>query len=532
MKTSPLIWAASGAASIGLHVAAAGVLIWAIDPDDVPVQPTPQTELQLSTYQVERSQAEEATPDGQSVQNSDLETAPAGQSSIPTSRVTPLDAPAADLSAVDTPTENAAAQTLAGAAIQPEQPDLAATQPLNAPQTTPSEIAFAATSLAATDAPIGDVQPILAPETLKAAPSDAPAVPVGAIQPDLAVLASVAALPTMAVSVPTDRPTAVTVAMPTETPSEVVSPSIEAVAVQPDAQAVGQADTSPQTATSVAPPQTRAKAALAFPGSENGPVDPVSLQAFQSFMEPDDPTGSAAEVRDGISNALSAVPCSRVQARFDPDVNALILTGHVPEDALRGTVLSVMQQQMGADIAVQEDLLILPRPQCGALAGISTVGLPQSTDQITNPLLVGDDTHAVEFKYVDGQPLVLDLQGADYDAFVYVDYFDADGNVLHLVPNEFTPLTKTTAKAALRIGSDRALSPGEPGLFIKIGPPYGQEIAVAFASSVPLYDGIRALIEPADAYLDWLREQVRIARDTHADFKGEWVYFFVSTSAQ
>jgi hypothetical protein len=301
---------------------------------------------------------------------------------------------------------------------------------------------------------------------------------------------------------------------------------------QPPALPVAQQRIEAAITTPIAPPSDRTKAELAFPSAGDSAVDPVSLAAFQSFMEPGDLSGSAAEVRDGIKGTLSAIPCSRLQVQFDPDDNSLLVSGHVPDPELRDTVVSAMQAQMGQDIPVRERLLILPRPQCGALSGIASVGLPQSTDQITNPLLVGEDTHAREFRYTAGKPLVMALQGADYDAYVYVDYFDADGNVLHLRPNQYTPLEKTEAKSELQIGSDHGLEPGEPGLYIEIGPPFGQEIAVAFAASTPLYDGVRPLVEPAAPYLGWLREKVAEARVKDPDFKGEWVYFFISTSAE
>jgi hypothetical protein len=300
----------------------------------------------------------------------------------------------------------------------------------------------------------------------------------------------------------------------------------------PFVQPVAQSATPAARTGPTEPDVTSAKATLAFTGANDGPVDPVSLAAFQSFMQPGDPGSNAAELRDGIAGLLNQVPCSRMQVRFQPDSNTLEVTGHVPEDGLREPVLAALQARMGTNIAVSDNLLILPRPQCGALAGIANVGLAQSTDQITNPLLVGEDTHARVFSYVQDQPLVLDMQGADYDAYLYVDFFDAGGNVLHLAPNEFTPLVLTQAKSAVRIGSEHELTPGEPGLFIKIGPPYGQEIAVAFAASAPLYSGNRPLVEPADAYLVWLKEQIARARARDSKFKGEWVYFFVSTAAE
>ena len=85
------------------------------------------------------------------------------------------------------------------------------------------------------------------------------------------------------------------------------------------------------------------------------------------------------------------------------------------------------------------------------------------------------------------------------------------------------------AKSAIRVGAENQ---GDPGLFITIGPPYGQEIAVAFAASEPLFDGTRPLIEPAAPYLQFLKQRVAAARERSADFKGEWVYFFITTAAQ
>ena len=70
----------------------------------------------------------------------------------------------------------------------------------------------------------------------------------------------------------------------------------------------------------------------------------------------------------------------------------------------------------------------------------------------------------------------------------------------------------------------------DAGLKLVIGPPYGQEIAVAFAASEPLYEGFRPIQEPAAEYLEWLKVQIELKRSENDDFKGEWVYFFVSTS--
>lgn len=294
----------------------------------------------------------------------------------------------------------------------------------------------------------------------------------------------------------------------------------------PNAQTAPAAPTNAPTATPAALPATSAKADTAFQFGDRLVTDPKALATIQAFMAPETLEGSD-QVRDDLGSVLTDVDCARLSAVFIPETGNLEMRGHVPDLALRADVIAAMQQQVGADIPVTANLLHLPSPQCGALTGIADLGLPQSTDQFTNTRLIGETAHAREYGYSEGQRLEFDLAAPDYDAYVYVDYFTATGDVVHLVPNETIPLEKTTAKTAFGVGKDR---PGKPGLLITIGPPFGQEIAVAFAASHPLYDGLRPLVEPADPYLADLKARVAAARAQHPDFKGEWVYFFITTS--
>ena len=290
--------------------------------------------------------------------------------------------------------------------------------------------------------------------------------------------------------------------------------------------ALSLSDHSDQTAA-LALPNITATAALAWSGSGDELVEAASLAAIQAFMQPGDLTSSDADgVRDAISTILAAVPCARLQTTFIPETGQLELRGHLPDDAMRGPVLAALAAQVGGAIPIADQLLVLPAPQCGALAGVAQAGLPQSTEQLTNPRVIGADGFARTYTYLEGQRLELELTAPDYDSFIYVDYFTADGNVIHLQPNSIVPLEFATAKSALTVGRDR----GElPSLDITISEPFGQEIAVAFASSVALYEGLRPLVEPAEPYLTFLKERIAQARATVPEFKGEWVYFFIST---
>jgi hypothetical protein len=139
----------------------------------------------------------------------------------------------------------------------------------------------------------------------------------------------------------------------------------------------------------------------------------------------------------------------------------------------------------------------------------------------------GADTIVRDYTLAEGQRLVFDMTAPDYPAIVYVDYFDAAGAVLHMQPNDQVPAVLSPAKSTLAVGQD---APGVPALQLRVGPPFGQEIAVAFAASVPLYDGVRPTVEPAGPYLEFLKQAVADARAKTPDFKGEWVYFFVTTT--
>ena len=277
---------------------------------------------------------------------------------------------------------------------------------------------------------------------------------------------------------------------------------------------------------SVSPPGRRLVAALAWTGGADAEVDPVSLSTIESFM----PTGGGrdgggGEVRDALSQLLAAVPCARLQSTFVPETGRLVLHGHIPEEAMRAPVLAALRGQIGGAIPVADRMLILPRPQCATLAAMASSGLPQSTDQSPSPRVVGAEAYARVYDFAEGDRLLFSVTGPDYDAYIYADYYDADGMVIHLQPNAQVPQRRLAAAAPLEIGG------GEDGLELRVSPPFGQEIVVVMATSAPLHGALRPVREPAPDYLAFLREQVRQARARASGFKGEWVYFFVRTSA-
>ncbi len=116
--------------------------------------------------------------------------------------------------------------------------------------------------------------------------------------------------------------------------------------------------------------------------------------------------------------------------------------------------MATLQQQIGDAIPVSYQLLILPRPQCGALSGIADVGLPQSNERLTDPRVIGADSFAQNYTYFYGQRLQLKPIARDHDGFVYVDYFTAGGNVIHLQANSIVPLEFAPTKSPFPSGKN------------------------------------------------------------------------------
>ena len=503
-------WGLAIATSLTAHLGAGALMAAMLQPDPVADQPPPTSQLRIETQEVAQSRASAQAPKSTAATADSAKGSAAAQGEVPQS-VAKLEAPRQDKLAAVAPSAPAAqalapaAEKLAQTAAPPTTQALAAPPPIKAtdPRSEPAKAAAPqATPVAAT-----------APDTPPLKPTTS-ATTLAATAPDTPPLKPITSATTLAATAPDTPPLKPTTSATTLAASAPDTPAL--AATPPDLQPAAAAPADGQHMT----------AALAWTG-DTGRIDPQSLTAITSFMQPGDTKAQADPTHDALSAILTSVPCARLQAEFNPATGSLELRGHVPDPAMRAPLLKALQDQLGSAIKVTDAMLILPRPQCGALSGIADVGLPQSQDQNTNPRLIGADAQARAYDYTQGQTMVLDLAAPDYDAWLYVDFFDADGQVIHLVPNATVPLRLRPAKTAMRVGAADA---GEPFLHITIGPPYGQEIAAAFAASAPLYAGLRPLSEPAAPYLDWLKTKVSAARAADPGFKGEWVYFFVSTT--
>lgn len=565
-------WLLAGGASFFAHGALFAGLGMAMAPKPIEQQPVPKSELTVTSYQVDQSDAAAKAPEGETARERAPDAPKMGEGVIARSNAKAARIDATQLGAASTqgktldslraPTPTTSATVPKSQTISTSPARLSTVAPSSLPQTVANTTQTDGTKLGSIVVQAPTTFAVVAnPERLSSALPSAE-IPskvnpesqsIQSSAPSSVKLTSVAAA-TQTVenaSAPQGEQIASLGAPPAARALQENLPVIASDTVQPQMSRVNSTipnssrpaepelpslnATQTLTPSSPAPaqdlPSEFATAALAWSGADETVTDPVSLAAIQAFMQPSDLTtaGTKSEVRDGIESVLASVPCARLQTEFDPTSGSLLLRGHIPENGLRGPVLDALKAQVGTSIPIQDTLLVLPRPQCGALSGIAEVGLPQSTDQVTNPRVVGPQGFARNYSYSNGQRLVLELGAPDYPSVVYVDYFSADGMVLHLQPNTIVPLEAYAPKSSFTVGKERN---DGPSVNLTISPPFGQEIAVAFAASTPIYDGLRPVSEPAEPYLRFLRSQIANARARDPDFKGEWVYFFISTTAE
>lgn len=192
-----------------------------------------------------------------------------------------------------------------------------------------------------------------------------------------------------------------------------------------------------------------------------------------------------------IAGLLEAnFPCAEIQPAF-ADNGIVRLGGSVArqdDTRLLERVLAEVDGIRGYELAVE------PRGDypCAA-AALAGRAMPPAIERLSlnNPDRV----------YREGDSLVVEVTAApDRAAHVYLDYFDAAGNVVHLRPNPLAEATRLAAGATARHGV-----PAEerrPGVrHYEVVPPFGRNLLLLLAADTPLFESQRPELEPAADYL-------------------------------
>jgi hypothetical protein len=87
-----------------------------------------------------------------------------------------------------------------------------------------------------------------------------------------------------------------------------------------------------------------------------------------------------------------------------------------------------------------------------------------------------------------------------FDGYLYIDYVDNEGSVVHLLPAAHRPSNAVSANQRVVIGEQRKY---------EIAPPHGEGMIFTIVTRRPIFAQVRPQVETADEYLMVLEEGLR-----------------------
>ncbi len=196
-----------------------------------------------------------------------------------------------------------------------------------------------------------------------------------------------------------------------------------------------------------------------------------------------------------VTDDLAALDCADVEVTIGTG-RIVNVDGYVASEADRETMLANMDQTFGV-AGVEGDVDVHPWPFCEALDVVRPYA--QQNADAGSKLSIGITAPNNVLNH--GEPLILTITTPDFPAFLYVDYYQESGEVLHLLHT---------------VGTESPFEANET-LEIKTGfegaEPYGKELLTIIASPVPLIEETLPDVEDAKAYLSTLRARLDEPRD-------------------
>lgn len=246
------------------------------------------------------------------------------------------------------------------------------------------------------------------------------------------------------------------------------------------------------------------------------PPDTVNEQpAPELVLQPPAAPDPGPSLADRLRELQSRFECARLSAELGAE-GQVLWRGHVSKAQDQNRLVDATREIVGVT-AVEARLDLLIWPFCEAveiLAPYREAGRSRGVGPGVAPY-----RHAERF--VAGEYLVLALTApADYDAFIYVDYYQRDGTVVHMLPNASAPDNR------LGRGQTKILGlPDQDEIPWRVQAPFGREMIAILAVPAPLAEEQRPLYESARDYFPALRRHV-----TQEQFTAD--YLFIRTTAK
>ncbi len=233
----------------------------------------------------------------------------------------------------------------------------------------------------------------------------------------------------------------------------------------------------------------------------------VAIWAIYRFwhLSSTPPCPPVSEIEAQLRQDPAAQQCADISVEVDRCV--VKLQGRIESEENRARLRSVVQNIRGITYVNDTLMRIVEAPFCVVLDILEPVQKHAETHDFGLKVRLVNKEGKKSPVYVQGENLLIEVTTpAQFESFVYVDYYSTDGQVQHLFPNIKEPINLLSPRNVYTVGQ-----PDDKHMEWKPLPPFGRELITVIATKQPLvftpktprYDP-----ELASAYLDQLRQAI------------------------
>jgi hypothetical protein len=202
------------------------------------------------------------------------------------------------------------------------------------------------------------------------------------------------------------------------------------------------------------------------------------------------------ELRRQLAAATAGYQCAALDVAVSPDREARV-SGHLATseeiDRLRRDVRAI-----GGTGPVSFDVGLLAWPYCEISAMLAAL-MDRPAREAPTLALAAKDAHI-------GERLIVEVRAPGFDGYLYIDYFNAEGEVLHLFPSGRDRLNIRPIRNHFVLGCPPLLTK------ITLGGNPGRQLITLVATSKPLFADPRPEVELTRDYLKTLSDAISRAK--------------------
>jgi type IV/VI secretion system ImpK/VasF family protein len=242
---------------------------------------------------------------------------------------------------------------------------------------------------------------------------------------------------------------------------------------------------------------------------------PIAALLYLLLTQERPPAGPP--LADLVAPVIERYECAKLEPSVVEESRTISISGRVQTEADKTRLSSELGALPDVSAVNIQNVGVEARPFCAVMDVLD----PYVMNNEANALGVTVTPLSHGTSFMRGEDLVLELRTPRTDGYIYVDYFQKDGNVVHLYPNALEKENYFPRNAKVSIGHRQ---PGKRHW--EILPPFGRELITIVSHPSPLFAQERPEVEPAEQYLATLGRalpQGESAAETGAQ------YFFIET---